>query len=230
MGLLGGDRVEQAWAVTGDAPEPSQRRRRWATRRLIGVLVVLATCAGIGDATSPMLVVHTPLLLVALSPRARHVLLVSPVVGAVPLVAVALVRRLLPIPVLYRLGRLHGSSSLGWVERHYPRTGRWTRRVERWFERAEVPVVLLLPGLLTAYLAGCAGMAEPVLLTLSALGILARLSVLLVVGDVLVSPLTWLLGTIGDHQGKLIILSVGLTVLQVVRHRRRARRRPVDPG
>jgi membrane protein DedA with SNARE-associated domain len=228
MGALGGDRVEQVWAVAGDAPDPRPRRR--ATRRLIGVVVLLAVAAGIGDATSPMLVVHIPLLLVALSPRARHVLLASQVVGALPLVTVALVRRLLAIPVLYRLGRLHGSSSLGWVERHYPRTGRWTRRVERWFERAEVPVVILLPGLLTAYLAGCAGMAEPVLLALSALGILARLSLLLVVGDVLVAPLTWLLGTIGDHQGMLIVLSVGLTVLQVVRHRRRARSRPVEPG
>jgi membrane protein DedA with SNARE-associated domain len=229
MGALGGDRVEQAWAVAGDAPDARPLRRRRATRRLIGVVVLLAVAAGIGDATSPMLVVHSPLLLVALSPRARHVLLASQVVGAVPLVAVALVRRLLLIPVLYRLGRLHGSSSLGWVERHYPRTGRWTRRVERWFERAEVPVVLLLPGLLTAYLAGCAGMAEPVLLALSVVGILARLAVLLVVGDVLVAPLTWVLGTIGDHQGKLIMLSAGLTVLQVVRHRRRARRQ-VDPG
>ncbi|MGH7749873.1 MAG: hypothetical protein ACREQ5_34665, partial [Candidatus Dormibacteria bacterium] len=144
--------------------------RRGATRRLLGVVVLLFVAGGVGDTLAPVLIVHSPLLLVALNPRARNVLLASRTVGVVPLLAVSLVRRLITVPVLYRLGRIHGDASLAWVDRRFPRTGRWTRRVERWFDRAAAPVVVLLPGALTGYLAGSTGMREAKLLGLSAVG------------------------------------------------------------
>jgi membrane protein DedA with SNARE-associated domain len=226
MGAADADRVEPAPAssaeleVSGDRPW-----RRGATRPLFGVLVLLFVAGGVGDTASPLLVVHSPLLLVALNPRARNVLLASRSVGMVPLLAVGLIRRLVSVPMFYRLGAIHGDASLAWVDRRFPRSGRWTRRVERWFDRAAAPVVVLLPGALTAYLAGSAGMHEAALLALTALGTMVRLAVLLAVGDLLSAPLTWLLRFIADHQWPLLILSLAFTAVHALRYRRHLRRR-----
>lgn len=198
--------------------------RHGVTGRLIALMALLVVAGGVGDTASPVLVTHTPLLLVALNPRARNVLLASRAVGVAPLLAVALVRRLLAVPVVYRLGRIHGVATLTWVDRRLPRTGRWTRRVERWFDRAAVPVVVLLPGAVTSYLAGSTGMGEIVVLVLSAIGTLARLVVLLAVGVALASPLTWLLRFIADHQVSLLALSIAVTTVYGVRSWRRLRR------
>jgi membrane protein DedA with SNARE-associated domain len=224
MGAADADGVEPARAISGDVDVRGDPWRRGATRPLLGLLVLMLVAGGVGDTASPLLVVHSPLLLVALNPRARNVLLASLTVGLVPLVAVSLSRRLLAVPVLYRLGRIHGDASLAWVDRRLPRTGSWTRRVERWFDRAAAPVVLLIPGALTAYLAGSAGMHEAGLLVLSALGILARLGVLLALRDALTAPLSWLLRFIADHQWPLLALSLALTALHALRYRRHLRR------
>ena len=207
-------------ADAGDRPS----WRRGATGRLIGLLVLVVIAGGVGDTASPVLVTHTPLLLVALNPRARNVLLASRTVGVMPLLTVALIRRLVTVPVMYRLGRIHGGASLTWVDRRFPRTGRWTRRVERWFDRAAAPVVVVLPGAVTSYLAGSTRMHEALLLLLSALGTLARLAVLLAVGVALASPLTWLLRFIADHQLSLLMLSIATTSVYAVRYGRRLRR------
>ncbi|MDB5067956.1 MAG: hypothetical protein JWM18_4390 [Chloroflexi bacterium] len=220
MGAADADGVEPARAMSGDVDVLGDPWRRGATRPLLGLLVLMLVAGGVGDTASPVLVVHSPLLLVALNPRARNVLLASLTVGLVPLLAVGLIRRLLAVPVLYRLGRMHGDSSLAWVDRRLPRTGRWTRRGERWFGRAAAPAVLLLPGGVTAYLAGNTGMHEAGLLALSALGIIARLAVLLAIGDALAAPLTWLLRFIAGHQWPLLALSLALTAVQALRYRR----------
>ncbi len=211
-------------ATPGEAPS----WRRGATPWLLGVLALGIVAGGVGDTASPVLVVHTPLLLVALNPRARNVLLASRSVGAVPLVTLALVRRMIAVPVCQRLGVIHGDASLAWVDRRFPRTGRWTRRVEGWFDRAAVPVVLLIPGALTAYLAGSTAMNAPLLLLLSAISQLVRLAILLAVGNAFSGPLTWLLHVIADHQRSLLALSILAAAVQLVRFGLRFRRAPAE--
>ncbi len=202
---------------------------RWTTARsatpwLLGVLGLLFVAAAVGDTLSAVLVVHSPLLLVALNPRARNVLLASRTVAAGPLFVISLARRLVSTPVLYRLGRIHGDASLAWIDLRFPRSGRWVRRVERWFDRAPLPIVVLFPGAVTAYLAGSTGMHEATLLLLSTIGMAARLGALHLAGDALDHPLNALLGFIAAHQALLIALSLALTVFQVVRIRARLRR------
>jgi len=203
--------------------------RRGATRRLLGVLVLLAVAGGVGDTASPVLIVHTPLLLVALNPRARNVLLASRSVGAPPLVVVALIRRLVGVPVFYRLGRIHGDASLAWFEGRFPRSGRWARWVERRFDRAAAPVVFLLPGALTAYLAGSTGMHEALVLLLSALGIAVRLAALLAAGVALSGVLSGLLAFIAAHQVPLLAISIAVSAVYALRYRRVLRRRVPVP-
>jgi membrane protein DedA with SNARE-associated domain len=198
-------------------------RRRRATRACIAIIVVLAVANKVGDATAPALVVSWPLLLVFLTPQARYLLLASRTVGTVPLVAVALGRRLLTVPVIYRLGSLHGTGVLSWFDRRFRRIGRMMRAVERWFGRRPLPVLVAFPGGLTAFLAGDVGMSVPVVFGLTAVGFLIRIAFTLWLGEVFSGPLDATLGFIGDHQWELTGLTLALTVFHVLRHRRRSR-------
>lgn len=198
-------------------------RRRRTTRGCIAVLAVLALANKAGDATAPALVVSAPLLLVFLTPQARYLLLASRTVGTVPLVAAALTRRLLTVPIVYRLGALHGTGVLGWFDRRFRRIGRMMRAIQRWFGRRPMPVLVAFPGGLTAFLAGDVGMGLLVVFGLTAVGFLIRISFTLWLGQVLSGPLDTTLGFIGDHQWELTVLTFALTLFHVVRHRRRSR-------
>ncbi len=188
------------------------------------MLVVFAVANKVGDATSPALVVGAPLLLVFLAPQARYLLLASRTVGTVPLVAVALARRMLTVPVVYRLGALHGTGVLGWFDRRFRRIGRMMRAIERWFGRRPMPVLVAFPGGLTAFLAGDVGMPMGVVLGLTAAGLLIRISFTLWLGEVLSGPLDATLGFISDHQWEMTALTLALTLWHVFRHRQRSRR------
>jgi membrane protein DedA with SNARE-associated domain len=197
--------------------------RRRATRRCIAALVVLTLAGKVGDATAPALVVSAPLLLVFVTPQVRYLLLASRTVGTVPLVAVALSRRLLTVPVVYRLGALQGTGVLSWFDRRFRRIGRMMRAIERWFGRRRMPVLVAFPGGLTAFLAGDVGMPLLVVFGLTAVGTLVRIGFTLWLGEVLSGPLDATLGFISDHQWELTVLTLALTVVHIVRHRHRSR-------
>lgn len=196
---------------------------RGVTRACIGILVVLAVANKAGDATAPALLVSAPLLLVFLTPQARYLLLASRTVGTLPLVAVALSRRLLTVPVIYRLGSLHGTGVLGWFDRRFRRIGRMMRAIERWFGRRPLPVMVAFPGGLTAFLAGDTGLRMPVVLGLTAIGFLVRISFTLWLGEVFSRPLDATLGFISEHQWELTGLTLALTAFHLLRQRQRSR-------
>ena len=202
--------------------------RRRATRACVAALVVLAVGNKAGDAAAPALIVNAPLLLVFLAPQARYLLLASSTVGTVPIVAVALTRRLLSVPVLYRLGALHGTGVLGWFDRRFRRLGRMMRAIERWFRRRRAPVVVAFPGGLTAFLAGDVSMPLLPLLGLTTVGLLARVSFTLWLGEVLSRPLDATLGFISDHQWQMTALTAALTALHLLHQRRRSRELATD--
>lgn len=220
--------IRMGHPVDAATPGEPPSWRRGATPWLLGVLAVGIVAGAVGDTASPVLIVHTPLLLVLLNPRARNVLLASRTVGAIPLVTLTLLRRMIAVPVCHRLGVIHGDASLAWIERRFPRSGRWARRVERWFDRGAVPVVLLLPGVLTSYLAGSTAMSATLLVVLSALSWLVRLAILLAVGNAFSGPITWLLHFIADHQRPLLAISILIAAVQLVRFGLRLRRAPVE--
>jgi membrane protein DedA with SNARE-associated domain len=190
---------------------------------MIALLVVMVVAINVADAAAPALVVSAPLLLVFLSPKARYLLLASRTVGTVPLVAVALGRRMLSVPVIYRLGALQGTRVLGWFDRRFRRIGRMMRAIERWFGRWPLPVLVAFPGGLTAFLAGDVAMSVSLVFGLTAVGFLVRIAFTLWLGEVFSGPLNATLGFIADHQWELTALTLALTVVHIVRHRRRSR-------
>jgi membrane protein DedA with SNARE-associated domain len=202
--------------------------RRHQTRLLVGALIALVVAMQLGDAAAPALLTGAPLVLVALNPRARNLLLASASVPAPLLIAVALTRRMASVPIIYRLGALHGTGALDWVDRHFRRIGRMTRAVERWFHRRRNLAVVVFPGGLTAFLAGDTAMPAGLVAALTGLGFLARLLFVLGLGELLSGPVDAVVGYIAEHQWQLTTVTLALTVAHLLRHRRRSRQLAVE--
>jgi membrane protein DedA with SNARE-associated domain len=208
---------------TADDADPEAGRRRRATRRIVVALVALSLVGKAGDALAPTLAVDAPLLLVALKSKGRYILLASRTVPVIPLVAVAVIRELATAPVVYRLGQLHGTSMLGWFDRRMPRMGRMMRAIERLFGRRRHLAVFLMPGGLTAMLAGSVGMSQAVLYPLAIAGQTLRVVLLLGLGELISAPLDALLGAMARYQWQFTAATLGLTVVHLLRSRRRMR-------
>lgn len=117
----------------------------------------MLTAAGlVGAALSPYLLVKNPLLLVAISPAAHHVVLAAATVDPPTLIAVATLRRLLLGICAYGLGYIYGRVSFEWLGRRYPRLGRWLGVVERLFARRGVALLVVAPAQTLVLLAGVA--------------------------------------------------------------------------
>ncbi len=123
-------------------------------RLLIGSVVALTIAGTAGSAFAPALLTYSPLLLVALSPLPRHLVLVAPITSFAPFVLVALARGLISAAVAYWVGVSYGKSGLQWIEPRYPRLRKWVRWLERTFDRVGPVVVLVSPTSPVCALAG----------------------------------------------------------------------------
>ncbi len=149
-------------------------------RLCLGALGVLGSGSLIGVAFSLYLVNHQPLLLIALSPLGRHLVLVAPLVDPVAFVAVAVGRRMLFYLASFYLGRALGPLGIPWIEARAASFGAFVRWLEQLFSRAPRLVVLLLTGPTVSALAGISGMRTAVFLSYATPGLVARM--LLVLG------------------------------------------------
>ena len=196
-----------------------------AIRFCASVLAFLGSCGLLGVAASLYLVNHFPLLLIALSPIGRHLILVAPIVHPVAFVAVAVTRRMLFYSASFGLGRALGPAGIVWIEARAARAGRLIRWVERCFARASRTVAFLFPGPTVSALAGSSGMPLRVFLPLTALGLVVRMLLLLGFAEWLREPILALLAWIDEHwvPGTLLLLAA----LGLYRWRKRvAARRP----
>ena len=149
------------------------------TRRCLSLLGVLATCSMIGVAFSLYLVGHYPLLLVALSPLGRHIILVAPIVSPIALIAVVGTRRMIFYLACFQLGRALGPAGIPWIEQRAARFGLFVRWVERLFSRAPHLMVLGFTGPTVSALAGASNMRTGAYLPLAVVSIVVRLLIAL---------------------------------------------------
>ncbi|MGH9040984.1 MAG: hypothetical protein ACRDZ3_12205 [Acidimicrobiia bacterium] len=187
------------------------------------VLVTLSLIEKAGDALAPTLALEAPLLLVAMQCESRWILLAAQTVPVLPLVAVIVLREFLATPLLYRLGQLHGTSMFGWFDRRMPRMGRMMRAIERLFWRRRNLAVILVPGGLTAVLAGSVGMSQAVLYPLNIVGETLRAVLVLSLGVLIAAPLRDLLDAMARYQWQFTAATLGLTVIPLLRSRFRMR-------
>ena len=188
------------------SPEQMRGLRIWGS-----VVAVLSVGGWAGLLGFARLANDLPLLLVALSPLGRHLVLVAPAVDPFAFVAVATSRLLLSCLVGHRLAQSLGEPGLRWLDGNAPSAGRMVRYVERLFARSAPLAILIWPGFLMGVLSGVAGMHLARLLALSAVGILLRLGVILWLGHLLAEPLAWLRAWIGQNWiAVTIVVVVGI--------------------
>lgn len=123
-------------------------------RWLLAAAATLITAGTCGAAFAPALLAYDPLLLVAVSPLSRHLVVAAALVPMLPLVAVASARRMLSCTVGYAIGRAYGEGGIAWVRARRPRLRRVIAWLEHAFDAAAPLVIFIAPGPLTGALAG----------------------------------------------------------------------------
>ena len=194
-------------------------------RRLALIVVpvgVVAVASSVGDAISPTLLVDEPLLLVALVPRNRYLVLAAPLLDFWPFFIVGMVRLALTDPLFYLFGRWYGDGAIRWTERRLGAPGA-VRRLEHWFRRAAYPIVAVAPNNVVCVLAGAAGMSVVGFLVANLGGTALRMILIWWIGDVFSEPLLDVIDFVGRYRWILTGLSVVIVVASVVRARRTGR-------
>jgi membrane protein DedA with SNARE-associated domain len=192
-------------------------------RALLSSAAGLAIVGSLGVAFSPSLLTYSPLLLLALSPLPRHLILVAPLVPMAPFVLITVVRRMLSSGIGYGLGLSYGQGGLTWAYANYPRLGRYLKMLERAFERAAPVVLLVWPGPLVSALAGVSRMQRRLFMPIAIAGQTAQAVLAYVIGEALVRWTAPLVSFLKDNVLEatlLCIAAVGLYRLVAVTRRR----------
>jgi membrane protein DedA with SNARE-associated domain len=206
-------------ATVPKRPPPSRR-----TLTLIVVPILAVVVVGtLGNTFHPTLLKDHPLLLVAMEPRNRYLLLVAEKVSFVPFLLVATIRRLVSDPLFYLLGYLYGESGVRWIERKMGDSAGLVRGMERGFAKAAPLMVFLFPGAIVCVLAGATGMSPLLFLVLNVAGTVTVISLLYRFAELFEGPLGAINGFYADNNKLLTILSVVFTVLWLVMQRRRGK-------
>jgi membrane protein DedA with SNARE-associated domain len=217
-------------AVHRPAPDGSQPEldtsispEQWKiARRCLSVLGVLGVGSMIGSWwLFPYLVTHYPLLLIALSPLGRHLVLVAPQVDVLLLVVVTLLRRVAFYVPSFYLGRSLGDAGFKWIEARAGSFAGYVRWVERMFARFRYPVIVVAAGGMVSMLAGISGMRLPLFLALALPGLIVRILVVILFADYYREPIEWILALISEYWLPATIAMVfGATLYQWIKQQR----------
>jgi membrane protein DedA with SNARE-associated domain len=202
--------------------DPKLSRLRTAVFTLLSVVTAASL---LGTALSPYLLVKSPLLLVAISPAAHHVVLAAASVDPATLVAVASARRVLTCIGAYGIGYLYGRAALGWLDERYPRVARLVAWVERLFARWGVWLLVLVPAPTVALFAGAAPSRFIAFLAAVVLGHVLWNSVTVYVGDAFAIWTDLLTSFLGEHLLESTLICIAVVALQQLISRRMPRRR-----
>jgi membrane protein DedA with SNARE-associated domain len=202
-----------------ERPPPGRRTLAF----IVVPIVALIVAGNVGNAIHPTLINDHPLLLVALEPRNRFLLLVAGKVDFVPFLLVAVVRRMASDPLFYLLGYLYGDAGVRWMERRMGDEVGLVKAMERWFRKAGPVLVFLFPGLFACVLAGATRMRPAVFMVLNLAGTVTVVTLLYRFAEVFDGPLGAVNRFYGNNGLVLTIVSVTLTVLWLLNQRRQGK-------
>jgi len=152
---------------------------------LLAVPAALLVAWIAGIAFAPALLTYSPLLLVALAPEGRHLLLAAPLVDPILFVVVVTVRLLAADPFLYLFGARYGDEGVRWMERRSGSVGRFARWLERLFARWWGPIVFLSSGPIVCVLAGASKVRFVPFMVVNVAGSLATAALYMFFADAL---------------------------------------------
>jgi membrane protein DedA with SNARE-associated domain len=197
---------------------------------LLGTAAVLTVAGFAGTALAPSLLTYHPLLLIALSPIGRHLVLAATLAPMLPLVLVATARRMLSSALGYGFGHAYGDDGLHFVRARYPRMSGALAMLERMFERAAPLVLFLAPGPLLCALAGATRMPLWLFLPLTAGGHLMWASLTYRLGEALstwIAPITEFLRS---NVAPTTLGCAALVTAYALLRRRRLRKQALQPS
>lgn len=206
------DAAEDDAADDKDVRPPPSRR---TLVLIVTPIIALITIGTVASAIHPTLVKSHPLLLVALEPRNRWILLVADRVSFWPLLIFGTLRRLASDPLFFLLGYLYGDKAVAWAERKFDFGTGTIRRIERAFQKAGPVLVFFFPGALICVLAGATGMNPVMFAALNIVGTVFTVTLLYQFAGTVRGPVDAVLGFYDDNWKWLTIVSVALTALYI---------------
>lgn len=174
------DRVPLWWLVTG--------------------LVVTTVGTFAADVVWPLLAHDHPLLLMVLSSRGRHLLLVASRVDLLPFVGVGVTRLLVGDLFAFALGRRYGDRAIDYLVRRSGRRAPQARRAVAFTRRAAPLAVWFGAGNILYAIVGATGMRPRRFFLLDGASTLISVTMTHVAGDAFASPISAALTWVGHHQ------------------------------
>ncbi len=201
------------------APVPMAPIERGKLAVLLSLIGALVVASNVGSILAAHLAQDQPATLLALSARNRHLLLaVAAGIGAVPYTVISFLRLLVPAVAFFILGSWYGDRGLRWLERQAGGTPATIRWVEKWFAKAALPLVFLMPGSnLVCLLAGARRMPARTYGVVLATGILVRLAFFWFIGKAFQAPLEVVLDWLTRYQWWVAGAFLALTLAQSFR-------------
>ena len=206
-------------ATAPERPRPSRR----TLALILGPIIAVVIIGTLGNMFHPRLLRDHPLLLVAMEPRNRYLLLVAEKVDFVPYLAVATVRRLLSDPLFYLIGFLYGDSGVRWIERRLGDDVGIVRAMERGFRKAAPVMVFLFPGAIVCVLAGATGMSPVLFLAANVVGTVTVVTLLYRFAEFFDGPLGAVNRFYANNTKLLTVISIGATLFWLWDQRRRGK-------
>ncbi len=206
--------------MTADPPRIDLR-----TRRFIAFAAIVAVGTSVvGSALVPYLLTHAPIVLLALAPEPRHVVLTTPLLPGAVIIPVTVARRVAGLTALYFLGWAYGERAITFVEGRSGRMGRMLRWLQRTLARHGSWVVLVFPMPTVCTLAGVGNVRFSRVLVAMTLGQCFWVSLTWVFGDLAAPIVRPILAFLAAHVMEATLVCVAVVVIwQLVEWTRRRR-------
>lgn len=202
--------------LEGPRPAPA----RWARNAVFGAIGTTIVLGWIGDALWASLVDRSPLALIALNAKPRYLILTVNELEPWAFYPFALARLMVSKPLVWLVGSWYGPRAMTWAEQRTERGGRIVRWMERHFARFGWLIVLVTSNNVVCLLAGSSGFPLGWFLLLAALGTLARLWLIDLLGAAFTEPIDRFVGWVTDHRPAVVAVSVTVVLVGIWWERR----------
>jgi membrane protein DedA with SNARE-associated domain len=197
------------------AAGPFRPAPKWMAVLLIAGVVGINVTGFITNASAPKLLDSNPLLLMALKPLYRYMVVASPKVNLVPYFLIGVGRLMLSDPIYFFLGWFYGDRAIGYFN---DLLGTQTvSSTRRFFLRAAPIMSLFFAGPVICVLAGAAKVKPRVFFVLNLIGTSIIVLMLRLLSNQLSGPIKSFLSFNKRNNKWLLIISIVTTLVIVAR-------------